>query len=136
MHDHLTNIHDVKRKNQSNIKRLRKISSSSLNNLKFFAGIDGVKFSASIKFFAAIDVSIYVIIKSGEKGLALMQKFFESEISKSSEILKLFAEMFSIAAIKNNFPNAFNISVNKVLLIIKFFVNLDSEIDIDYDFRG
>ena len=55
-------------------------------------------------------------------------KFFASEVSKS------FAEeVFSIAVIKGSLINVVNISVG--LFIIKYSMNFDFEVDIDYGFR-
>ena len=60
-----------------------------------------------------------------------MQNFF------ANEMLKFFAEkMFNIVVIKNNFINIVNFLINKVLFIIKFLINLNFKIDIDYDFRN
>ena len=130
MHDYLTNIHDVKRKNQSNIERLRKTSISSFNDLKSFANID---------------ISMYIIIKFNEKSFVIVQNLFANETLKNSftnETLKFFAsqvsksfaeKVFNIVVIKNNLVNVVNISIS--LLIIKFSMNLDLEVDINYDFQ-
>ena len=118
----MSNAHNIKHKNQSNIKRLRKTSKN-------------------FKFFAIIDVSMYVIIKFDEKNLVIVQKFFANQIFKSftNDVRKFFAEkMFNIIVIKNNFINVViivDVSTNKVLFIIKSSMNFDFEINSNYHFR-
>ena len=119
LYDHLSNTHDIKQKNQLNIKRSRKVSSENL------------------KSFAIIDASMYIIIKFDEKSFVIVQKSFANEASKffANEISKSFAEeMFNIVVIKNNFVNVVNISMS--LFIIKFSMNFDFEVDTDYDFQN